>query len=362
MEQNRTIISRNRIARGIKLFLALTFAGAFIILYRSSFTESIALLRGFRIGYLVLIVILALSDWIISGLRVYIFAKKIHPGISFQQCVRANLACIFLGGVTPSQTGGGAGQIYALYRYGMRLVDATVTSFLPYISTVVFLPVCGILITIFVGPQFEGTYLHAFSRATILVFSLILAAVILSLVDPVRFESFARSVLGAIPLLGKKIKGSARIDEMFHALQRYHELMILFLRRRMHYIVAGFILTALIYFNKFVIAYLVIRGLGIEAEFWQVIYLQLILILVFYFSPTPGSSGLAEVGSAVIMGQIVPKTHVGIFVLLWRFFTLFIGMAAGSYVLLGTLLTPGKENAREMKYGNGSEDLEVPGG
>ena len=98
-------------------------------------------------------------------------------------------------------------------------------------------------------------------------------------------------------------------------------------------LIAGFLITAIVFFGKFVIAFLVIKGLGIDVNFWQVIYLQLIIFLVIYFAPTPGASGVSEVSTAYIMGQIIPRDQIGVFVILWRFFILFIGMIVGGYVL-----------------------------
>lgn len=343
MDSGQHIISRPKIIRGIKLFVALTLIGLLVILYRSSFADSFTLLKEFNLKHLILIVLLLAFDWIISGARILVFAAKVHPGITLAGCIRASLANVFLGGVTPSQTGGGAGQIYILYKEGMGGIDATVVSFLGFFNSVIFLSTAGIVINIFFKPQFNSQPLQYFSTTTITLFSLICAAVILALIDPALLESVVRTSLGIIPVLKRRLDRSVILKKLFEATERYHNLMHDFLRRGKRVLAAGMLLTACIYFTKFVIAYLVIGGLGIDADFWQVIYLQLILILIFYFSPTPGASGLAEVSTAYIMGHIIPGSHTGIFVLLWRFFTLFLGMIAGAYILMRILL---KDNGK----------------
>ncbi len=340
MPQNNSdqgIISRAKIVKGIKLFIALSAIGILIVLYRSSLSESFSSLRDFKLPQLALIVFLVLFDWFMAGLRIHLFASHVHPGISFGGCIRANLANVFMGGVTPSQTGGGAGQIYILYKEGMGVMDATVVSFLGFLNTVVFLPISGLLITFLLKSRIENVALRMFSMTTILAFSVILIAVILSLIDPKLFESCVRSMLRIIPFL-KRIVESKAYHKFLETLTRYHALMLHFIKRGKLIIAIGFFLTIIMYFNKFAVAYVVLSGLGIQVDFWQVIYLQLLLILVFYFSPTPGSSGFAELSSALIMGQIIPKSSVGIFVLLWRFFTLFLGMLIGAYVLLKYML------------------------
>jgi len=332
--------------KGIKLFVVLTLIGIVFILYRSSFSKSLSHLLNFDLPLLAAIAGLVFLDWVAGGLRIYIFAAKVHPGISLAACVRANVANIFMGGVTPSQTGGGAGQIYILFKEGMGGMDATVASFLGFISTAIFFPICGILVITLVQPDFQSVTLRHLSSYTIVLFSLILGAVILSLLSPTLFERVVRGLLGIIPVVRKKFRGSSSFEKLMDTFRRYHELMTYFLKERPYYLIAGFLITAIVFFNKFIIAFLVVRGLGIDASFWNVIYLQLIIFLVIYFAPTPGASGVSEVSTAFIMGQIIPKDQIGVFVILWRFFVLFIGMIVGGYVLTRCMLRSGNGEER----------------
>ena len=50
-------------------------------------------------------------------------------------------------------------------------------------------------------------------------------------------------------------------------------------------------------------------------------------------APT-GAAGLAEISAAAVMKGIVPAEFVGAYVLLWRLFTLLIGLAAGALVMV----------------------------
>ncbi len=331
-------ITYSRIIHGIKLFLILTFIGITIIFYRSSFSESLMHLSSFRLDFLILALSLAILDWIVGGARIYIFASKVHEGLSFASCVRASLANIFMGGITPSQTGGGAGQIYVLYKEGMRILDATVTSFLGFLGTVIFLPLCAILVTIFVQSKIDSFSFRIFSGTTISLFSLIAMAVIFSLIAPKRFEAALKFLIRNFSRVKRLLERNNRLENIVQLVKEYHELMLYFLQKGKRYLFGGLILTSILYFNKFVIAYVILRGLGLEAAFFEVIYIQLLLILIFYFSPTPGASGVAEISSAILMSKIVPVNFEGSYILLWRFFTLFVGMLAGAIIIFGYLL------------------------
>ena len=335
-------ISRQRIRLGIKIFAVLTLAGIIGILHYSSFTASAHYLLNFKLHFLLLGFCLTVFDCLISGLRIYLFARHIQSHISYPACIQASLANIFVGGATPSQTGGGAGQIYILYKEGMRIVDAAVVSFLGFLNTVIILSAVGILVTIFVHPEYGGTALKIVSRTTISIFSLILLTTVFSMISPEKCKKNIYYLAKFIPFFRSRIINSTTMARFFDSFMRYSELMKVFIKDGKLLLTVGFIITAVIYFNKFVIAYIVLAGLGVNASFWEVIYLQLLLILIFYFSPTPGASGVAEVSTAIVMKQIIPESCEGAFVILWRFFTLYASMLAGGIVLMRYFTKNGK--------------------
>jgi uncharacterized protein (TIRG00374 family) len=305
------------------------------VLYRSSFTDSIDHLRRFRWPYLLLALSMAVFDWLAAGLRIWIFATRLQPGIRLAGCIRAALANMFLGGVTPSQTGGGPGQIYVLYKEGMPAFDATVVSFLgAFLGTAVFLPVCGLVVTLFFDPVTVDFRLQYLLNGAIVTFSLILVVAAAGLVNPRWVQNALRLLLGLVPPLYRWLEKKGTVDVIMDLVDRYHDMMKFFVRRAKLVFLGGFVLTAMIYFNKFTIAWVVLRGLGIGADFWEVIYSQLILILIFYFAPSPGAAGVAEVSTTAVMKGIITPGYEGAFVLLWRLFTLFVSLAVGALVTI----------------------------
>ncbi|MDH3197639.1 MAG: flippase-like domain-containing protein, partial [Candidatus Krumholzibacteria bacterium] len=176
--------------------------------------------------------------------------------------------------------------------------------------------------------------LRVLSTVSLTVFSLVVLLVLLSLANPDLAGRAVRSAARRTPWLGRRLEASGTLDRVLDLAHRYHDLMTGFLLREKLVVAGGILLSVVIYFNKFAIAYVVLRGLGIDAPFWDVIYMQVVLMLIFYFSPTPGASGLAEVSTAAVMGSLVPLTYQSAFIVLWRFFTLVAGMIVGAAVLL----------------------------
>lgn len=349
MNSTLSNITYSRVSRGIKLFLIITFIGLIIIFYHSSAAETLAHLSNFKLSYLAFACILVILDWTVGGARIYIFASKVHKGLSFATCVRAAIANIFIGGLTPSQTGGGLGQIYVLHKGGMRIVDATVTSFLGFLGTVVFLPVCAILITLFAQPEIDNYSFEIFSKTTVLIFCLIMLAVMFSLIAPERFETYIKFLNRKFPRIKRLLEKNNRIEYIIKMVKDYHVLMVYFIKKGKRYLIGGLILTSVLFLIKFVIAYVVVMGLGLEAGFFEVIYLQVLLFLIFYFSPTPGASGVAEISALFIMGNIIPENFQISYILLWRFFTLVVGMLAGAVIMFRLLLKNPQNNTAHQE-------------
>ena len=96
-----------------------------------------------------------------------------------------------------------------------------------------------------------------------------------------------------------------------------------------------------------IMAFLCIRFLGIGADsFGSVLIIQLRLIFLLYFAPTPGSSGLAEGASMLLMQGAVPTGFLPYYNLLWRSLTLFLPAMAGLLFLSWTMIKDARKLAR----------------
>src|SRR5690606_34976215 len=97
--------------------------------------------------------------------------------------------------------------------------------------------------------------------------------------------------------------------------------------------------------NKYCMQYVILLGLGVHAEFIQVISIQILIQFMIYFAPSPGGSGFAEVSIAVLFAKIVPTSVLSIFTLLQRSFLLFLPALIGAFVIINLL----KKHTSESK-------------
>ena len=333
MDEIKTI-SASKAIRGLKIFIALSLLGLLTLFYYSSFSESYTHLRNFKLTYLFIALGLSGIDWLAGGLRLYIFSSAVHKQLRFVSCFKANTSNIFLGGVTPSQTGGGVAQIYVLYKDGMPFSKATVSSLMCFLATIFFLLCCFLYVSFIHRVEIGNAQLMVFSRATISIFGLIILLFSFLVAQPIAFEKFIHKLLGFLPAVKNFSDKKGWLDLFLNFVKESRFIIHFYLKQGKLALLLGVMLTVIIYLNKFLIAYVIIKGMGLDPPFLKVIYIQVLLIVIFYFAPSPGASGLAEVSSAALMGMIIPQDYQAVFVVLWRSFTLYLGMAVGGTIFL----------------------------
>ncbi len=105
--------------------------------------------------------------------------------------------------------------------------------------------------------------------------------------------------------------------------------------------IGDFFLAVLISFPAQVaylsILFFVFTSLGIPADYMETLSTQLILQLTTYFSPSPGGVGIAEAISAFVLSSGMDKSHVGMVIILWRFFSAYLFAILGFFVVMKRL-------------------------
>jgi glycosyltransferase 2 family protein len=122
-------------------------------------------------------------------------------------------------------------------------------------------------------------------------------------------------------------------DRISDALARFQDTSIMFFRKEPFLLFLNFSATLGHYVSRYALAYVIVLGLGVEASFWEVAAIQALLLFVVYFAPTPGGSGLAEIGAAVFMAALMPAPLLPIFALVYRFFWMYLPAVVGLVIL-----------------------------
>lgn len=343
---------KKHIIKGFRLFALLSLLGFAAIFFFTTTGESLKALQSLRLQFLLLALVLVAMDFLMGGLRIYVFfTKDILKKISLLDCIKANLANIFVAAVTPSNTGGGPAQLYVLNRRGVPLSGAMSVGLINFFSSMFFFFLGFLVVFFFTNGGIFPKGLAYLIRYSFLAFSVVSLLAVFLVVKPESlgflFKVFSW-ITRAIWRRDRKKQAeiSEKLKDQVVQLRFYLQH---FFRKEKLILSVSFLLTIAIYFNKYLIAFVILKGLGLDVSFMQVMYLQIIQFFILYFSPTPGASGIAEISSVSLMSAIVPTGYLPVFAVLWRFFVTYVGVTCGAWITLKDLNEHFKEKQSELE-------------
>jgi len=307
-----------------------------------------------RWEYLLLILFCLPLETLAGSLRIWVVARVIQPRLTFWTCMKSEWANIGISMLTPSQTGGGLGQIYMLKRGGASVATALTVSLISFLGTVMGLFCVGLYFVLDPGMVFSGPLF----RGAIWTFTVICSLMVLGAFcpGPLRFSisqcsrSFSwisnRTALAGCRLLPYKTKSDhpqypmGRLASwLIDLVSNYHEGVRLFLTRGKAHLGLVLLLTLTFMLSRSLMAFLCLRSLSIDGStLGHVLAVQMALIVLVYFAPTPGASGLAEGASLALMGSIIPVGFAPYYNILWRSTTLFLPGMAGLVCLIPAMV------------------------
>jgi hypothetical protein len=342
-------LGRGKLLLGGLCFLAITVGVFWYQFHRIAPGDEIPRWDQIRWGYLVPIALFLPLETVLSAVRIWIICRLLHPAISFWTCLKADLGNAAIAILTPSQIGGGPGQIYFLNRGGVGLGTALTITLLTFVSSLVALLVMG-LYSLFLAYVDHSNPLFIGAVFTLTLFS---GLIILSAVWPGFFRmiisGFSRGLWrargGGTPLKGWWPPGRPRTGEPEDRLGplalRLVDILYAYRGDLIHFLLRGkllFVWTCFFglafFFSRFILTYLCVRFFGIEASsLGEIIEIQMTLVFLTYLAPTPGSAGIAEEASLSIMWGVVPMGYAPYYNLLWRFTTVYFGALTGLFLL-----------------------------
>lgn len=334
------LISRERVNRGLAWFVALTIAALASVFAITSGPETLAGLRTLHVPFLVAAVISAGLDLLLSASRYQVFIRRIRPGSSLLLPMRADLASRFVAAVTPSQTGGGPAQLYVLHREGVPIPFTLSFLAINLVSTLVLFIGAGAVAAWFLRDRFGVGVEAALAGYALVACGTMLAALVLALLKPDWVRKSVRFIVGLWPFRWGQ-NASQRLGEWLDRnLEEYRDACVRFMREEPVLLAWSFGLTVLLYLNKFVLAWLIMLGMGVERGLLLTLAVQALLHALVYVAPSPGGAGIAEVLTATLMASLVPGPLLGIFTVTYRLFLNYLPAAVGGLVL-AAMIRPG---------------------
>ncbi len=274
-------------------------------------------------------------DFIMSGVRYRLLLDgKIFSHVSLWHCIRANWANMLLGAITPAQTGGGAAQLYVLYRRGALASEAVLASLLTFAATLSFFAVGGLAALAFMPANTLPTGVTAALVATMAAVSVLAGLLIAAIMSQSWTVHLLRRLITKVTRRGTRVRrwGAIARRALSREIGRLVEGIRAVATRGRITLVWVALATAVLYLNKYVIGYVLATALqgSVDPSF---IGLQLLQNVVLYFAPTPGAAGVAEASSGLLLNPVLAVEITVLWVVGWRLLTTFVGTVLGALVL-----------------------------
>lgn len=325
--------SQKTILYGIQIFVLCSLAGTLLGMWwkrPAGLGELTARLDWrFWIGLLPLI---GLDYWL-GGFRYRLFFNgKQLPFISQWDCMRSNWANMFMGAATPFQTGGAPAQLYVLWKKGASVTNSLLVSMVNYVATLLFFLLSSLAALAYLPDNLFGENFGVIFRSGFGVITTVVSLTLMVLFFPQTGKFLIKGVLSVLPI--KKEKKERVLKKAGTESQRFNDGFRSILQQNKLGISSAFLATCLLYFNKYLIGYVIVRAMGIEVPFDVFLCIQVIQMLLLYFAPTPGASGLAEVSTIWLMSALMPASLLLVYTVFYRLSTTMLGALAGGVVII----------------------------
>lgn len=337
--QSSKIFNPKIIRRGIVLFVGTTLLTVAGIFFYTDGTKNLEIWNDIDLKYLLIGLLFIVVDLYIGGLRNHIFVKEFVHGISQWVSIKANLANIFMGAMTPSQSGGGPAQWYIFYRHGVTLADMVSVSLYNWISTIIFFPLTGLAAIYILSDKVPNGFVMHMTQFGFSVFSSLFIVMALALFTPRLFQWLSNGLALIVGLINTK--WGEKIRELsvggLIKMADYRIKYLGLIKRKPQLMLYSFLLTLLLYFNKYSLAYIFVVAFGLDADFTGILAVMAVSYLLLYFAPSPGGSGIAEISITALLVPFVGNEFALSIALLHRSFLVFIPALLGAVVVLQQL-------------------------
>lgn len=330
------LLTPKLLLRGFEISVLASLVGfGATLIYGNDLTAFISALTHLHWIWILAGLGLASLDWIGGGIRLWVVARHVYPNPPLKAMILAGGMGAWAGYITPVNSGAGPMTMYTMRRYGVPLPVAVTSTFMSFVSTVLFFAIAGPLAVFFGAGRSLGQRgnLLGLSLFDLFLGSLtIIAGIGLLMAFVLVFPRVARDLFHrAAEAIGRKSRRvSARLERLRAGIDQAHESLVAFNSPRGWLAVLwATIISGPSHANKLLAGYVALRAVGIEANFVDILLVQTLVMFLLYFAPTPGASGVGEVLSAAVMSSYVPRELTPLYILVWRltlsYFTIALG-------------------------------------
>lgn len=345
-----------QLARGATLAVALSLLGLFLLLRLTGGRAAWPSLARLNPALVALSIGLVVVNWLFDALRMVVLVHALGGRLRLLSAMRISVLGAFVANVTPFDSGGEPLQAYLLTDKGITVGQSSAVIAVKTILNA-FARLClGIIIPGWLMISRAQWHLPAGMNVALTIgLSAYFAFFVLSLVFIAKPE-LVRVIV--VPLLRNRMVGrfvrpeqvDKALDFVDRSVREFRSALQVFIRDGKLALITVLLLSFAGWLTVISIPALLLIGFGMHPSYAEVMGIAIIFYLASAYAPTPGSSGAAELGFAVLFSTIVPVRLLAMFVAVWRLLTYYLTLAVGGILVgLGVVRQRPKPRERERR-------------
>ena len=326
--------------KGLIIFIVLAFGGNAFILLKTVDKHTINTIFASNVLYLLAAFLLVLISWTWDTIRFCALARSAEEKVSFKLGLVLTWLHYFGCAVTPMQSGGGPFQVYVLYKNGIAIGKGIAITMLRTMLTVLLLSII-VPLSLIIDPSVlnQNVFVKGVVGYVFIVILMTWSFILFTVLRPDLVKKAGQ--VFTIWLKRFKIIKKERVLPWSRWISRETDnyslnIKLSFSSGKWDFLLAV-VCSALHLLTIFSILPCLMLAMGLPFSFTQTILTQAIFMFVLYFIPTPGASGVAEVGGAAIFTTLMAENMAGIMAITWRFYTEYISVFMGVMIVIRLL-------------------------
>lgn len=323
------------------LFFLISFLGLYLVHNRISGKDLHLDPHLFSLTTVCILVILLMFYYLFDGLRLYFVIRAMNFKVRFTHIMKLVFVNIFVSNITPLATGGGVVQVYFLSRKGIPVGESTAATTIRTIlaASILFTltPVIILMEPNLSGLFFRGNIIYYIALFCVLYLAIFITIIFFTKTVRYRLYLFMRLLFRLHILSRHRLRNMYR--RVSKELDRFVDGFRRFISGSPLHVLSSILFTALFLLVLFSFSIVLIRTLGYRVSPLTILAFQVVVTFFMYFAPTPGAAGVAEGGYGLLFSQLVKSRDLTLLTLLWRFFTIYIGVLIGLIVIYREFFT-----------------------
>ncbi|MBQ7169056.1 MAG: flippase-like domain-containing protein [Synergistaceae bacterium] len=327
--------------KGLIIFILLAFGVSAFIIFRSVDQATIrSLLKADKLK-LLLALLVVFAAWICDAGRFCALSYAAHEHVPFSLGIVLTWLNYFGSAVTPMQSGGGPFQVYALYKKGIPVGKGIAITLMRTMLTVLILTI-SVPSALMLDPEIlKGS---PFLKGLVFYVFVVILATWAFIAFTVIRPDLVKKVNHMIVLWLSRsnfVRSTKRAVKIARWLDKEIDNYIMNFKLAFHtgkiWVIAAVILSVLHLAALFSVLPVLMSAVGLPFRYMQTLAVQAVFMFILYFIPTPGASGVAEGGGALLYSILMPANMAGVMSVMCRFFTDYISIFMGVVVVIRML-------------------------